>query len=115
MQIDIQARDFTLTEGLRAHVERRLRFALTRYRDCVRRITVRLADVNGPRRGADKRCLLQLRLNGLPDIIVEDIEADLYVAVDRAVSRARRTVERYQQRRRNPLNHPFQQGSDDWV
>ncbi|PZP64484.1 MAG: hypothetical protein DI596_01835 [Azospira oryzae] len=48
MQIDIQARDFTLTEGLRAHVERRLRFALTRYRDCVRRITVRLADVNGP-------------------------------------------------------------------
>ena len=37
---------------------------------------MRLSDINGPRGGADKRCHLQVVLAGLPDVVVEDIEAD---------------------------------------
>jgi len=33
MQIDIQARDFPLTDILRSHAERRLRFALAYFDD----------------------------------------------------------------------------------
>ncbi|MEO6264927.1 MAG: HPF/RaiA family ribosome-associated protein [Luteimonas sp.] len=112
MQIDIQALNFTLTDGLHARVEHRLRLALTRFQDQIGGISVRLSDINGPKGGADKRCLMRSKANGLPDIVVVDIEADFYVAVDRAVGRARRTLERHRTRAGSPSNDPFQRGGD---
>lgn len=94
MQINIQARNFPLTKALRNHAERRLRFALTCCDDHIQRADMRLSDVNGPRGGSDKRCHLQVVLAGLPDVVVEDTEADLYVAIDRASDRAGRSVVR---------------------
>ena len=92
MQIDIQTRNFSLTDALRSHAERRLRFALTCCDDHIQRVVMRLSDINGPRGGADKRCHLVVVLDGLPDVVVEDIEADLYIAIDRATDRAERTL-----------------------
>ncbi len=94
MQIDIQARDFSLTEALREHAERRLRFALTCCDDHIHKIVMRLSDINGPRGGKDKHCHLQVVLAGLPDVVIEDIETDMYVAIDRATDRAGRTLVR---------------------
>ncbi len=94
MQIAIQARDFSLTDTLRSHAERRLRFAMTCCNDDIQRIVMRLSNINGPRGNANKRCHLQVLLTGLPDVVVEDIEADLYLAIDRATDRAGRTVVR---------------------
>lgn len=99
MQIDIEARDFPLTEALRTHAGRRLRFALTCCGDYIRRVVMRLSDDNGPRGGTDKRCRLRVVLADLPDVVVEDVEADLYVAIDRATDRARRTLLRKIERR----------------
>lgn len=101
MQIDIQARNFSLTPALRSHVERRLSFALsTRYQH-IERIEVRLSDINGPRGGNDKCCLIQVKLPQLSVVVIEDTEADLYVAIDRAADRASRTVARRLTRKRN--------------
>ena len=101
MQINIQARQFPLTDALSSHAERRLRFALTSCDDHIHRVVMRLSDINGPRGGADKRCHLQVVLTGLPDVVVEDTEANLYVAIDRATDRARRTVGRRLARQRD--------------
>jgi len=103
MQIDIEARDFPLTDALRSHAERRLRSALTCCGEHIRRVAMRLSDVNGPRGGADKRCRLQVVLAGLPDVVVEDTEGDLYVAIDRATDRAGRTLVRKIDRRQTLL------------
>ena len=94
MQINIQAKQFSLTEALRSHAERRLRSTLTCFGDHIQRVIMRLSDINGPRGGEDKCCHLQVVLSGLPDVVVEDIEADMYVAIDRATDRAGRTVVR---------------------
>ena len=94
MQIDIQTRNFSLTNALRNHAERRLRFALTCCDNHIQRIVMRLSDINGPRGGADKRCHLQVLLAGLPDVVIEDVEVDLYIAINRATDRAGRTVVR---------------------
>jgi putative sigma-54 modulation protein len=99
MQIDIQARDFSLTPALKNHAERRARFALTCCDDHIQRVVMRLSDINGPRGGADKRCRLQVVLSGLPDVVIEDTEADLYIAIDRATDRAGRTLLRKVDRR----------------
>ncbi len=63
---------------------------------------MRLSDINGPRGGADKRCHLQVVLDGLPDVVIKDTEANLYVAIDRATDRAERTLVRKIDRQRTP-------------
>jgi len=97
--------NFDLTPALRSHAERRLRFALTRADSHVQRIVVRLCDINGPRGGEDKRCQLQVLLTGLPDVVVEDTEADLYFAIDRAADRAGRSVMRKLGRKQSQHRH----------
>ena len=94
MQIDIQARNFPLTDAMRRHTERRLGFALSARDDHIQRVIVRLSDINGPRGGVDKCCHIQVAIARLPDVVIEDIEADLYSAIDRAADRAGRTVGR---------------------
>lgn len=94
MQIQIHADDFDLTEGLRNHIAKRLAYALNHGRDLVSRIVVRLSDVNGPRGGVDKRCGIEVRLKGASTIAIDDTEADLYVAIDRAAERTGRTLGR---------------------
>ena len=94
MQINIQARHFTLTDALRSYAERRLRLALTCCDERIQRIAMRLSDINGPRGGVDKHCHIQVVLAGLSDVIIEDTEADMYVAINRAADRAGRTLVR---------------------
>ena len=103
MQIDIQTHGFTATVALREHVARRLQHALGCCADRISRATVRLSDVNGPRGGVDKRCQIQVRLATLTDVVIEDTEADLYVAIDRAAERAGRTAVRHLARQRRPV------------
>jgi putative sigma-54 modulation protein len=98
MQLDIQARGFSLTDGIRDYTERRMQFALNRNDKYITRVQVRLADINGPRGGVDKRCQIDLGLAGRSDIVIEDVEADLYVAIDRATDRCARTLARQLER-----------------
>lgn len=101
MRIHIQARGFELTDGLREHTRRRLQFAIDWASDDVRKVTVRFSDINGPRGGNDKRCLIQIPLNGSKDIVIEDRESDLYVAIDRAAERIERALARKLKRLRH--------------
>jgi putative sigma-54 modulation protein len=99
MQIAIQSRGFELTPALRAHTERRLQFALHWAGRDLRSVNVRLSDINGPRGGNDKRCTIQLVL-GEQSLLIEDTEADLYIAIDRAVDRSKRQLTRRLERLR---------------
>ena len=100
MQTSIQSLGFTLTEGLRGYVMKRLAYSLNHGDEHITRLTVRLSDINGPRGGADKRCLIEVRLKAAPALVIEDTEADLYIAIDRATERAGRTLERRLARQR---------------
>jgi len=94
MNIDIQSRNFSLTTALRSHIKRRIGFALSTRYDQIKSILVRLSDINGPRGGNDKCCQLHVVLPGQADVVIEDTQADMYVAIDRAADRASRTVSR---------------------
>jgi ribosomal subunit interface protein len=101
MDIDIQARDFSVTQAIREYIKRRIGYALSTRLHHIKGIVVRLADVNGPRGGKDKYCQVQVRLPRLATVVVEDTETDLYVAIDRAAERASRTVARRLTRQRD--------------
>jgi hypothetical protein len=94
MRIDIQALGFPLTGPLLDHTRRRLRFALARASDRIKRVEVRLGDTNGPRGGADKFCRIQVFLEHAPFVLIEEVGADLYAAIGRATERAGRNVAR---------------------
>jgi putative sigma-54 modulation protein len=94
MQIDIQFRGFELTPDLREHTDRRARLALARMADRVQRVAITVNDVNGPRGGADKHCIIVVSLSSLSDVVVEDIAQDLRAVLDRSLARAARSVTR---------------------
>ncbi|PWF44729.1 HPF/RaiA family ribosome-associated protein [Massilia glaciei] len=104
MRVIIQANGFVLTEALRTYTEQRLAIALGWAGDHVRKVAVSLSDINGPRGGIDKRCKIQAKLDAGTEVIIEDTEADLYVAIDRAADRADRALVRRVERRRD-FNH----------
>ena len=98
--MDKTSSGLSLTGSLHKQATRRLRFALAHDSGPVRRLAVRLADINAPRGGNDKRCQIQVVLSGLVDATIEDNEADLYIAIDRAEAFAGREVARRVARQR---------------
>ena len=74
-------------DQLREYAVHRLSFALRRFDRRIRRITVRIADVNGPRRGVDSRCSMSVDLIGGGQIFVNAISAWPFAAVSQAASR----------------------------
>lgn len=51
MHLEIRAGNVELADAMRLHLERRLRFTLGRFDDRIRKVTVRLKDLNGPKGG----------------------------------------------------------------
>lgn len=94
MNIVIRARGFSITGGLRAHVERRVAFALDRYADRVARVGVAIGDVNGPRGGRDKSCRVEVLVRDGRAVRASALDADAYAAIGAAVRRAARALGR---------------------
>ena len=67
---------------------------LGRFGDQVRRVSIYLADVNGPRGGEDKLCRIVVEVLGHGRVVVEDADHDLTVAIDRAADRVGQAVRR---------------------
>jgi ribosome-associated translation inhibitor RaiA len=77
-----------------------------KFASSIERITVRLSDVNGPKRGRDQICQIKVVLSGLPSIVVEERDSALQRAIDRAMQSASLAVRRSVQRRRlKPRHH----------
>jgi len=81
-------------DGLREYAVHRLSFALRRFEQRIHRITVRVADVNGPRRGVDSRCSMSVDLVGGGQIFVKAISAWPFAAVSQAASRLTKVLRR---------------------
>lgn len=90
MQIVIQARDIKVTKALRAHVELRLGLALSRFGERVGRVAVNLSNSEEHHSKPKKCCQIVLGLRRY--VKVQETDADVFVAVDRAVDRAARSV-----------------------
>jgi putative sigma-54 modulation protein len=91
MKIDLQARNFPLTEALRHAVETEARRYHAEFAERPQALSVRLFDVNGIRHGIDKGCLVSARVGSFKSTVVASgIDADLYRAITAAFSRLTR-------------------------
>lgn len=106
MQLTIRSHGFPMTDSLRDYTERRLRFALSNATGNVNAVTVVLSDINGPRGGRDKCCRVRISAKDRQVMVIDDVEDNLYLAIDRAVDRSGRTVARKLGRLITQQRHP---------
>jgi hypothetical protein len=95
----IRVEEPSTVDMLREHAKRRLGFALRRFEHRVGRITVRLIDQNGPRRGVDSRCAITAELVDGRRIFVEAITAWPFASITRAAARLNHALSRELRRR----------------
>ena len=94
LHLSIRSHGFTLTQAIRDYTERWLRFALSHAAGRVTTITVVLSDINGPRGGRDKCCRVRIGVRDQQVMVINDIQHNLYYAIDHAADRAARAVSR---------------------
>jgi len=107
LRISVQDGRGTVAAALRAHIERRLAFALSSFGERVGQVVVRLSD-SGPAEGNEglpEQCQIEVKLRPR-DLQVADTGADPFVAVENAAERLSRSVARAVERERGWLDGP---------
>ena len=100
MKLSIRSRHFDLAPELHDQITRRVHFALSRLDGSIQAVDITIADINGPRGGADKQCQIRVRGPALKTIVIEHLGLDSLATVSLALDRAARAVLRRVARRR---------------
>jgi ribosomal subunit interface protein len=107
MRVEVRGHGVEVSQALREHVERRLRFALDRFQERVEGAYASLSDLNGSaRHDVDKQCRIVLVLRPAGSVGAHAVRADLYQAIDVAAGAAGRALVRDVRRRRTRSRQP---------
>ncbi len=94
MRVEIRATNVDLTDALQTYVERRVLFTLSRFSGTLRPISVRISKITEDTRLPSYECEVRTMLLREKCVVVIEEDRNLFAAVDRAVDRTGRTVER---------------------
>jgi ribosome-associated translation inhibitor RaiA len=98
MDLDVRIHNNDPGIAVKNYAIRRMRFAMGRFASSVGRIVIRISDVNGARGGPDQCCRVTAEVLPSGRVVVEQVDADLFTAIDRACERVgqafRRRIER---------------------
>ena len=95
MKIELRSKGVRMTDGLRTFIEKKLRFALGRFSQRVRRVRVMLTDINGPKGGEDIECHIRANLGPAGAVTIKETRGDAFAAVARASDRASQHLSRH--------------------
>lgn len=103
MEISIQTTGLHLSrsemELFREHVRQRVEESFSRIKRRITHVAVHLEDDNGPRGGADKRCLVKVSLGGPTAALAQGRDRNLFAVVNRvSACAARVTLKRLKRR-----------------
>ena len=98
------------SEPIRADVETALG---TRFGDRLRRVEVYLEDANANKGGVDTRCTIEVHLAGHPAVAAENRAADVDTAVEGAVNKVLRVIEKRLGRQDDRAGHASAAGDEE--
>ena len=101
MKIEVRFRGLDASDSLREHAMRQVHSHLSRFGQDLAGVMVRIADLNGPKGGIDKRCQITVRGPRVGESSLEELSDDGYAAVSAAVERMARAVGRGLERARD--------------
>jgi putative sigma-54 modulation protein len=99
LRLSVQNAGGAVEAKLRAHIERRLSFALSSFGERIGQVVVRLSHPKPAQGDPLEQCEIEVRLRPR-DLTVADTGADLFVAVENAAERLGRSVARAIERER---------------
>ncbi len=98
MDLNVRIKSNDFGPAIKNYAIRRMRFAMGRFASRVGRTVIRISDVNGARGGIDQCCRVTAEVLPSGRVVVEQVDADLFTAIDRACERVgqafRRRIER---------------------
>ncbi len=100
MNVTLEARHVALPRHAGPSIVTRVRTVLSRFAGKVARLDVTLKDINGPRGGRDKVCVLRAELADGGQVVVVDRDTRLRVALNGCLRRSRQLLSRELRRRR---------------
>ncbi|WNO04685.1 HPF/RaiA family ribosome-associated protein [Rhodoferax mekongensis] len=89
--------------ALREEALRRVRFVLRRLGAVVPRAKVMFTDINGPRGGVDKHCLLEVKTEKSGVLVISSLASDWRTALDEGLDRLVRALTRTLHRQQKPV------------
>jgi putative sigma-54 modulation protein len=113
MDIKLRALNFALTLAQHEYVERRLSYALDTHSEVISDAQVWLSELNEADTVRNQGCLIQLTLDDGTQVVIDSVEADLYVAIHRAADRASWKVGRCLGRSKIRANERIQASRND--
>ena len=102
MRIDLHCDGVEAPPALRDYVARRMRFAIGRFRDHIQWARVKVADVNGPKGGADKRGVVPLGRRTFPAVVFAIPQLEVRAAADEPADRVARVLAQRLRRHQRP-------------
>jgi hypothetical protein len=103
MDIRVDAQNVELPSRSIRSLAARIGSQLSRLKSRIARVHITLKDVNGPRGGRDKVCVLRAKLTNGRQVVVTHRSAKLGRAIARSVHRSRSLIDRDIKRRRDRL------------
>ena len=82
------------------YVGHKLGMKVGKFATSIEGVSVRVADMNGPRGGVDQLCNVKVVLSGLPSVVIQRRHVALHAAIDVALRATERAVRRRVGRRR---------------
>lgn len=101
MKLEIFGRDVEITDAMHTHAERRVGFAFDRVADRIQRVVVRMQGTRDPRGQQAQHCQVRVELAGGGSLVMQEVDACGYTAVDRTVGRMKRVLKKQLARRRD--------------
>lgn len=101
--VEIRCKADTVNHGINLFIERRVSFALDRFRN-PRRVVVSLEDVNGPKGGPGKLCRIIAEFE-FASLVVQEVQSEWHVAIARAIDRVAEKLSCKLARRKRPSAH----------
>jgi len=99
MHIEVNFGNLAYSDVLDERVREEIIDSLGNLATRVTRIEAHLSDINGPRSGDDKRCMLEARIAGDKPFVVEHVGDDIYDVVVETAGKLERAMRRRVERR----------------
>lgn len=95
MNIITQSQDLEASKAIDVFAREQIGSALHRFSEDILAVDVFMKDANGPKGGIDKQTLIRIRLRHRHVITLETAHENLYAAIKKGATRAKRAVRRH--------------------
>jgi len=94
MNVEVNWSELNFNDKSKGFVARRLNFLVGRFRTIITRVSVRFSDVNGPKGGVDKQCVVSVKLWTSGEVTVKGEGTDYLAVFQTSFERLIRSVRR---------------------